>query len=118
MSKKIFHSGKTAAQYRESSQKYWNIVQSKKADEKRTLRKYENNKKYGNVVEILTKEIIKRPNIENSYRSLLPVVRELIESSNYLSARFCENDIESITVMVVRKVHDLLRQKSNDDLIK
>ena len=47
MSNKVFHAGRTAAQYRESSQKYWNIVQSKKADERRALRKLENNKKYG-----------------------------------------------------------------------
>ena len=118
MSNKVFHAGKRERYYREKAQKYWNIQESKLANERRIINRIDREKKYDSVCEILVKEIVKRPNIEITYRNLLPVIKDIIETSKYLSSRFSEKDLEPITVIVVKKAHALAKEESKEDIEK
>lgn len=108
MADKRFGSSRYNAKRRETAKKLQNSWELRTKQEEKILKKQKEIQRYASVVNIISKELLKRENIECSYIRLYPIIKEILESSKTLSSRYGEKDLPIITAEVVRKYHHII----------
>lgn len=115
MADKRFDNSHSNGEWRKIAKTLGDIYEDQKKKEEKFLEKKKIREKYASVVNIITKELLKRKNIQYTYVRLYPVIKEIIESSKYLSSRYTEEDFANITSYVVEQCHHILKNEKETD---
>ena len=114
MADKRFNNAEVSKKWRKRFKENWDNYERRREAEEKLIKKCKEKQKYSNVVTIITKEVLRRENIQYTYVRLYPIIKEIIENSLYLSSRYSEEDIAPITSGVVTQCHYIVTSKDVD----